>query len=118
MELDDKPDFRFWEHLAAPTTFLDDDRANPARAAAAAIVASEIEQGARSLVEIGPGPGYDYIDHFSRIPGLAYAAYEGARTLRDAFLAVAPGVDVRLGGFEHLEPDSADIVYTKATVAG
>ena len=107
----DEPRNDLWNSLPSPE-FLAYDRPNPARAAAAAVVASS---GAGRMVEVGPGAGYDYLDHFSSMP-LSYVAYEGSSLLRAAFLRSAPAADVRAGGFLDLAPDSFDLCYTKATL--
>jgi len=106
----DEPAFDIWE--TNPSDFLASDRENPARAAAAAIIR---KLGVRTMTEVGPGPGYDYADHFAAI-GLKYVAYEPSVRLRTAFNLLAPGVDARPGSFLDLPPASCDLVYTKATL--
>ena len=107
----DCPQTDYWDTLPDPQ-FLNYDRTNPARAAAADIIA---KSNARRIVEIGPGAGYDYLDHFRCMP-VSYVAYEGSTKLRAEFLASAPEADVRAGGFLDLAPDSFDLCYTKATL--
>lgn len=108
-----EPRFQLWNQV--PRTFLEDDRANPARISAEVIVRALIERGCSSMVEIGPGPGFDYVDHFRGLP-ISYAAYEASDGLRRLFSASAPDVDLRPGGFLDLAPQSFDLVFTKATL--
>ncbi len=108
-----EPRFRLWDEV--PKTFLQDDRANPARVSAEVVVRALIERGCASMVEVGPGPGFDYIDHFRQLP-IAYSAYEASAGLRGLFASAAPDADLRVGGFLDLAPGSFDVVYTKATL--
>jgi len=109
----DEPRLDVWD--GAPIGFLSDDRPNPARAAAAAMIADLAAKGVRSMVEVGPGPGFDYVDHFRGLP-VSYVAYEPSATLRSVFLLSAPGADIRPGGYVDLPPESYDLCYTKATL--
>lgn len=107
-------DCSFWNTV--PNYFLKDDRSNPARAAAAQVIAKEVRDGAKTLVEIGPCLGFDYADHFRSIKGLCYVGYEGA-VVRVADLKKQYGKKLfEHKTFGHLRPCSFDIVYTKATL--
>ena len=112
------PDVSFWESVYPPT-FLDDDRANPARVLAGAVVAAAFACGARSLVEVGPGPGWDIEDHFLRTinAGMSYLGIEPTANLRDALLERYADLPLSFvdGSFANLHADGFDVAYTKAT---
>jgi len=110
--------FDLWDKLP-PDRFLTDDRHNPARALAAGIVRKEVARlgGSASLLELGPGPGFDYADHFSAIAGLEYSALEGSKKLLAHCTQRFPQADFQLGGFlalQRRQERSIDIVYAKA----
>jgi len=119
----------FWD--SAPDRFLEDDRANEARCVAAAAIAGEAgKRGKVDLLEVGFGPGFDLLDHLwpllksGRIS--SYVGFDGSvgmvERLRLAVQAKAVEaplpktrkVDLRHGTFADLEPDVADVAYTKA----
>ena len=106
----------FWEGLPALSSFLADDRENPARAAAAATIAA---LGPVSLVEVGPGSGYDLGDHFMPLvaAGMRYVGYEPTRKLREYLQQVYkhPRVSILAGSFDELPLRGFDVAYTKAT---
>ncbi len=123
MSIDDKVCVGYWD--VAPDDFLADDRQNPARNAAAAIIrAIGIEHGGIRLAEVGPGPGFDFIDHFRPALGRSisqYVAYEASQGMADRLRTCLPGSGacVEHGGFDqlaHLAPGAFDVVYTKATL--
>ena len=115
-------DFTVWNGLPAPGEFLADDRANPARRVAVVLMLDELALGAQApldVLELGPGPGWDYGDHFRPLVQagvLRYRAIEGSEAFVRSMRERWPEVDVRQGTFEDLEPGSADVVYCKAVI--
>ncbi len=115
MSIDDKVCFDYWEN--APSEFIADDRLNPARAAAATIVqALAVEHIGITLAEVGPGPGFDYLDHFRSMPAVRFTAVECCKAV--AVRLREHNANVRLGGFDLLSDgaETFDVVYTKATL--
>lgn len=110
----DEPCVDFWNELTEEPAFI--DRQNEVRALAAKAVADFAGEDGCSLVEVGPGPGYDYRDAFRTIPGLTYRALEISGAMRRIFHGHAPEADVRVGSFLDLPPGTADIAYTKSTL--
>jgi len=111
--------FRLWNQLDA-TKFLLDDRANPARAMAADVIKAQVELlggQTASMLEIGPGPGFDYGDHFQHIPRLRYTGLEGSSMMLRHCKEQHPNADFQRGDFTTLQQYSAqsfDITYAKA----
>lgn len=108
----------FWDTV--PDQFLADDRNNPARAAAAAILLEHARKtGLRSLLEVGPGMGFDFADHFQPhvvSKDITYQGVEGSTGLHSRLQQQYPVGDWVLGTFDDLTPASYDMAYTKATL--
>jgi len=111
--------FDLWDSLKDPASFLADDRANPARARAAALVRDERQRlgGRATMMEIGCCNGYDYEDFFSKMAELDYLGIDGSSTLVTYCQnRWAPAV-FALGTFGSLSTFKAapwDITYAKA----
>ena len=114
-------DTTFWDHVGPD--FLANDRAHPSRAIAGALVAAASSavsaskgRGLFRMCEIGPGPGFDYADHFSKIPeNLGYVAFEASHRMLDRIRV--PGIEVCRGGFREAEDAGYwDVAYTRATL--
>jgi trans-aconitate methyltransferase len=113
-------EFDIW-NTVNPKTFLDNDRANPARGHAAKIIERAAKAAKRrvkyTVLEVGPGNGIDYHDHFSRLEKLgiiAYSAIEPSQALLKEFKSRSPNVPIQQGTFSDLRKKQTDCLYTKA----
>ncbi|MCP4549527.1 MAG: class I SAM-dependent methyltransferase [bacterium] len=104
------PDCTYWDTV--PAAFLEDDRSNPARAAAAGIVRREVAAGAQTVTEIGPGTGIDF-ELLRPIPGLEYMGIDGSRGMVQR-LVDKHGPYFIQGGFDDIPP--SDIVYCRSVL--
>ena len=114
--------FAIWSQVNV-STFLEDDRANPARKAASEAIEAVVRQPivrskkSFSVLEIGPGNGIDYQDHFSKLEAsklISYEAYEPSPKLRAEFQRRCPQAKVRNATFAQLKPKSWSCIYVKA----
>lgn len=111
-------DFSYWNGVD-PDQFLADDWDNPSRAWAGAAVRMAIESGSHTMVEVGPGPGVDYLRRFrqSVFDGkLFYTGCEGSSKLCAALRKKYPEANWRNQPLTGLLPRSFDIVYAKAVL--
>jgi hypothetical protein len=107
------PNFTYWNGVD-PATFLNHDWENPSREWACEVAIKAAAGG--TLLEVGPGPGVDYGNHFQHavLTGrVAYTGYEGSRTLYDALRS-----RFRESAWENLTiadlpPSGADVVYAR-----
>jgi hypothetical protein len=107
------PSFTYWNSVD-PTTFLDHDWENPSREWAAERAIEAAKGG--SLLEVGPGPGVDYRNHFRHAVAMGrfqYIGYEGSWTLFDALQNRFPEVRFCNATIADLPPLSADVVYAR-----
>jgi FkbM family methyltransferase len=120
MDLPDHIEYEIWNNLDA-TTFLQDDKDNPARAAAAKVVRDAAKRMHKkpTLIELGCGTGIDYLDHFAALENegiLRYMAMDGSKNFVDHCRKFCPRVKV--GTFDTLEADGKqyDFTYVKAVL--
>ena len=113
--------FDFWDQTDNPS-FLQADRTHPSRRIARALItaaAAMSEQHLR-LCEIGPGPGFDYIDWLSNLERrgvISYMGFEASAGMIDRLQEKRPGARLVHGGFEEARRMGPfDIAYTKATL--
>lgn len=107
------PPFQFWDTLDDPAAWLTADRDNPGRALAALEALDDPE--IRSVVEVGPGPGYDWQD-FWRGSRVQYEAIEGSPGMVAHLKRTLPDMPVRVGTFEDLGTAAYDLAYVKAVL--
>lgn len=114
-------DTSFWDHVGPD--FLADDRAHPSRAIAGGLVAVAMEDYLAEhrmfvMAEIGPGPGFDYADYFSKLEGLEYVAYEASAKMGQSLAVARPEIRVEWGSFGALggKIGGFSLAYTRATL--
>ena len=107
----------YWDRV--DPAFLAGDRNHPSRRATLDLVGEAVTAGARSIVEIGFGPAYDY-ELLRCVDDLAYRGLDISeamvRRARERFCAPGAEAIFEVGTFADLRPASADIAYTRATL--
>jgi len=103
------PDFTYWNSVD-PSSFLDHDWQNPSRQWATERAVKAAKKG--TLLEVGPGPGKDYANVFSKAAA-KYIGVEGSTTLYDALQSRFPEAAWQNATIADLAPLSADVVYAR-----
>jgi len=114
-------DFKYWNELQNPETFLENDWNNPARAWVGEKVAglADAAKNTLEMIEVGPGNGIDYERQFKPLVErgkLIYQAYEGSLNLRDSLRKRHPEAFWVHGSLLSLPPRGCDLVYAKAVL--
>lgn len=115
----DRPlSFRWWDEQSKrdPAQFLEHDFGNASRAVATRTAIELAQQFFGTLIEIGPGQGYDYENYFRPAVEAGYIAYkgvEGSEGLRSALQQRFPEVPWQQGLIANLVPRSADVLYAR-----
>jgi len=103
------PDFTYWDGVD-PAHFLETDWANPSRQWAAGKAIEAAKGG--TLLEVGPGPGVEYADWFSK-SAVQYTGVEGSANLFRALCERFPETSWVHGQIAGLPAFSADVVYAR-----
>jgi hypothetical protein len=115
----DRPlSFRWWDEQSKrePERFLEHDFINQSRQHATNLVIELAQEFFGTVIEVGPGQGYDY-EHYFRSAveqgRLAYKGVEGSEGLRSALQQRFPEVPWQHGLLASLLPSSADVLYAR-----
>lgn len=108
-------DFSYWDKVDA-LSFLADDWENRSREWAGKTVASLVERGAKTMVEVGPGAGVDYARHFYPLVQagrLYYTGFEGSAGLCRALQQKYPAAMWQNVPIESLPERAFDVAYAR-----
>jgi SAM-dependent methyltransferase len=116
----DAVDFSFWNTVDL-TKFLAKDRRQPSRALCAEIFSMAMPPAPMkaTLIEVGCGTGFDYLDHFRHIDRLDYLGLDGSQAMVEHCKKEACADCFVLGTFETLQEckrGAFDFSYVKAVL--
>jgi hypothetical protein len=110
--------FDIWENSwkdQKPTEFLGRNRAHPSRKEATDQAKAYTSEG-DTILEIGPGAGFDYADYFreeTQQGKFNYIMYEGTPRLARSLGRRFPEVTVRNKHLQNIKEGEADVIYVR-----
>lgn len=105
-----------WWERQDPETFLDFNWSHPSREVGTGAAIALARQYGGSLVEVGPGAGVDYSQHFRPCADIHYTGYEPTRRFCDALRVRFPAATWVHGAIADLPAGCADVVYCRAVL--